>query len=85
LSRVHSFSANLKNIDSITKTLRGSAVNSVCKGQLNTQYSFALEKLTVTQTSYENVLPTKQEEEKPRNLEIKVETKKTNVRTTRKM
>jgi len=48
MSRVHSFSANLKNVDSNTKTLRGSAVNSVSKGQLNMQYNFALEKLTVT-------------------------------------
>jgi hypothetical protein len=48
ISRVHSLSAILKNVDSNTRTLRGSAVNSISKGQLNTQYNFALEKVTVT-------------------------------------
>ncbi len=81
MSRVHSLSAILKNVDSNTRTLRGSAVNSVSKGQLNTQYNFPLEKVTVTQTSLENVHPNKTKDETSRNLEIKVETKKANNRT----
>lgn len=45
------------------------------------QYNFALEKVTVTQTSLENVQPNKSKGEMTRNLEIKVETKKANNRT----